>query len=508
MSSERLSTWIGVCLPRLAIEVFLRGCGPAQAQQWRLAVCDRNAVLLPSPAAEAAGVMPGTRRASALALCPDLVVVERNPAREAEALQQAACCALQFTPAVSLQPGNDPRHAPSGLLIEVGASLRLFGGRTALLARLRTGLEALGVSASIACAPTPGAAWLLARHQDGMAADGQAQVNARLARLPLALLEEAMPHLATLASIGAHTLGDLAQLPRAGMAKRFGKALIEGLDRAFGRTPEPRGWFEAPLNFRARLELMADVETTEALLFGAQRLISQLAAWLGARRAAVQAFTLAARHDAIPESRFQIRLADPSRETARLMTVLRETLAAHRLPAPAHTLALECDEVRPLGDRSDDLFPMPVPERESLGRLVERLQARLGREQVQRLLVVADHRPEAAYRLQAFDAAQGPGAKTGTVTTEATAIGGLPRPLWLLEKPTAVTERNNRPYWHGPLTLLAGPERIESGWWDGNLVQRDYFIAADASGALVWIYRERLPDTDTRQGWFIHGRFG
>ena len=71
-----------------------------------------------------------------------------------------------------------------------------------------------------------------------------------------------------------------------------------------------------------------------------------------------------------------------------------------------------------------------------------------------------------------------------------------------------ITERNNRPYWQGPLTLLAGPERIESGWWDGRPVQRDYFIASDDTDMLLWIYRERVPQADSRQGWFIQGRFG
>nr|HPU52061.1 DNA polymerase Y family protein [Burkholderiaceae bacterium] len=86
--------------------------------------------------------------------------------------------------------------------------------------------------------------------------------------------------------------------------------------------------------------------------------------------------------------------------------------------------------------------------------------------------------------------------------------GALPRPLWMLEKPQALTERNNRPYSHGPLTLLAGPERIESGWWDSHLVQRDYFIASDESDMLLWIYRERLPEDGARHGWFLQGRFG
>ena len=88
------------------------------------------------------------------------------------------------------------------------------------------------------------------------------------------------------------------------------------------------------------------------------------------------------------------------------------------------------------------------------------------------------------------------------------AAGSLPaplRPLWLIEPPLALSERNNRPFWESPLSLLAGPERIESGWWDSKLVLRDYFIAEDASHRLVWIFRERL---NASGAWYLHGRFG
>ena len=85
------------------------------------------------------------------------------------------------------------------------------------------------------------------------------------------------------------------------------------------------------------------------------------------------------------------------------------------------------------------------------------------------------------------------------------------RPVWLQPVPEPLVERNARPLLDGrPLGLLSGPERIESGWWDEALAERDYFIAEAADGALVWIYRARLPlSADAREsGWFLHGRFG
>ncbi len=503
--------WLASCLSRLPLEVFLRaGADPC------LAVFERQHIVQASDTALALGVRPGIKRATALGLASALTLRERDRALEHETLCQLACWALQFTPQLSLQESAAPAHAgsgavsdpASGLLLEIGASLRLFGGRDALLARLRSGFAELGVSARLACAPTATGAWLLARHHDGAFAATPAQLNARLAPIPVALLDAAHPHLATLESIGARTLKDLAQFPRAGLARRFGQALLAELDRALGRSPEPRRWFEAPVSFGSRLELLAQVEDAQALLFAAQRLIAQLGGWLAARHAAVRAFTLVCESETAPPLALTLRLAQPSRDTARLLVLLRERLALTRLAAPVHMIELRCDEVCALAADNAELFPVPAGAREGLGRLIERLQARLGQGQVQRLLVAADHRPEAAYRIEAVDDLGGLAAgRQGTVGAGAGA-GALPRPLWLLDPPLALTERNNRPFWHGPLTLLAGPERIESGWWDDALVQRDYFIAADESDALLWIYRERVAQPDNRRGWFVQGRFG
>ncbi|TXH53439.1 MAG: DNA polymerase Y family protein [Burkholderiaceae bacterium] len=534
--------WLALSAPSLPIEVFLRGIQPVPADHAKaadparagdrtvpddpagppdgtpVAVCAHQHVLLANAAAQALGVRPGIRRATALALAPTVRLLERNPAREDLALQQLACWAGQFTPSVSLQPSRAPEgrstphlpHDPAGLLLEIAPSLTLFGGLDALLSRVDTGAAALGFSVRTACAPTPSGAWLLSLQHTGLRAMTLEQLAPLLQSLPIGLLPSARAHTATLDSIGARTLGDLLRLPRAGLARRFGKALLLELDQAFGQQPEPRRWFEPPERFDSRLELLAQVEVAEALLFAAQRLVLELAGWLSARHAAVRRIDLLGEHDEQPPTCVTLRLSDATRDPARIIGLLRERLASLRLPAPVHTVRLHCDEVVSLSAQTEALFPSPAQTRESLNRLIERLQARLGPEHVQRLLLVADHRPEVASRTQPVDQRglpPGPGSGSGSGSGPVIA-GALPRPLWLLPSPIALQERNNRPYWHGPLTLLAGPERIESGWWDSRLIQRDYFIASDDSDMLLWIYRERLPAADSRQGWFVQGKFG
>ena len=500
--------WIGLHFDRLALDVFARA---KVEHDTPLAVCDARAVLVPCPAAERAGVQPGMQRATALALSPALRILMRDPAREEELLAQLAACALQLTPSVSLEP-------PDGLLLEVAASLRLFGGLRPLAARLHAVLVPLGCAMRLAAADNPRAASLSCRAPDAArdpmhdpafdasdAAALQALCRPRLEALPPTLLRAAQPHLEVIHGLGVRTLGELDRLPRDGLAKRFGPALPEEIDRACGRRPEPRAWFAAPATFAARLELPAQVESTEALLFGAHRLLAQLSGWLGARQAATRQFTILAEHDDAPPTLVELRLADPSRDLDRFMVLLRERLAQVTLPAPAHTLRLACDRAMPLAHADGRLFDADPQAREGLGRLVERLQARLGRDRVGRLNALPDHRPERAWRIVPVDAL--PGAPSHAQAPASASRRGLPRPLWLLRRPLPLAERMHRPWLHGPLELVAGPERIEGGWWDMHLVQRDYFIAQDEASALYWVFRARGTD-GASPAWFLHGCFG
>ena len=77
-----------------------------------------------------------------------------------------------------------------------------------------------------------------------------------------------------------------------------------------------------------------------------------------------------------------------------------------------------------------------------------------------------------------------------------------PRPLWLLGEPQPLAALLERQPW----VLREGPERIESGWWDGRDVRRDYYVAENPNGEIVWIYRDHRYGTDDGE-WFLHGVF-
>jgi len=543
-ASPRSPWWLAVHLPALALEAWAATL-PATGEP--LALIEQHRIAAVDARATAAGVRVGMRRATALALAPQLRLGEADPTREAAALRAVVHAALAFTPAVVLPAGQG-----ATVLLEAGASLRLFGGAQALIDRLRAALAPLGHQLALAAAPTAlGAAWLVrwkARAGPPATTTGGATTGADLlpgpATLPaLRRLLGAAPctlatagalHAEAIAGLGVQTLAELLALPRAGLARRFGPALLDEIDRAFGQRPDPQTWQQAPPRFAERIELLARAEHSAPLMAAAAVLLQRLLAWAAARQARIAAFELVLHGESSARSEsaaatadlaLRIELASPSVDAGHLGLLLRERLERQSLLAPVLELSLRCDALSQAPPPSGDLFPDtagdPATQAAGLARLLERLRARLGDDHVLRLEAVPDHRPEHAHRWR-------PALAATTSAASATSASGNPaalplhRPVWLLEPPEPLSERDALPCWQGrPLRLLSGPERIEAGWWDvglasaGSAVARDYFIAEAGDGSLLWVWRHRLPAAVQGQGqgqgqgaWFLHGRFG
>ncbi|HUW36886.1 MAG TPA: DNA polymerase Y family protein [Rhodocyclaceae bacterium] len=470
--------WLALHLPLLPLEVGAPSPSPS-------AVVERGRILLGDDAARRAGIEAGTGVAAARLLVPAITLIARNASREAAALHGLACWAGGFTPRVSLTPDT--------LLLEIGACLRLFGGLERLVAAAREGVAAQGFTVWLAAATTPmGAQWLAKAGTAAICPDRDG-LRRQLEALPIAVLPDKAS--ASLSRFGASTLADVRRLPAAALARRIGVEALQLMARAFGEMPDPRADFVFPDRFALSLELPAAVKTAAALLFAARRLSSALAGWLAARQAGVRGLTLRLQH-CQEETEIVLQFADLTRDAGRFERVLRERLERTVLRAPVESLRLEAANVSPRPGRSLALFDDAIAEHDAIGALLERLSARLGEERVHRVSAHDDHRPECATRHVApFERAR-PG--------EATA---LPRPLWLLDPPESLAEVDGRPYRRGQLKLLAGPERIESGWWDGGEatgdIRRDYFVALSADARWLWVYREcRAPG-----GWFLHGFF-
>jgi protein ImuB len=486
--------WIGLYLPQLPLEVFCpnwstHSCSDAFSDAPSDAVTvvlEQERVLAMSPPARMAGVQLGLRRGGVLMLAPDARLLERAPAREAEAVNAVAMALLQYTPLVT-------QAEESTLLIDIGASLRLFGGIVSLCRRIRANLRTLGFTASLSCAPTARGAWLLAR-QGGKRSRSVRMVSLerRLDRLPTALLPAARPFAAWFEGIGCFNLADLRRLPRPGLQRRCGRPLLDVLDAAYGLTPELFDWIEAPTTFMAKLELFDRVENAEALMAGSGRLLVQLTGWLCAHQLAVERITLLLEHErgkvACPPTPIDIVLAEPTWRDEHLLRLLKERLGKVELTAPVIGLCLQAPQVQAMAPPSESLFPEPGGSEQDQLRMLELLVARLGPDNVLQAAPQADYRPELA---NVWD------------------VLSLPRPSWLLAKPIALLMRNHRPFYGSPLKMASTPERIEAGWW-GQPHTRDYFIAEGLDHAHYWVYRERIVGAaaDSEPRWYLHGLFG
>lgn len=472
--------WLCLRFPFLPLEVF-------PPSERAAVVMAQQRVVCANPAADAAGIRPGMRLAAALGLAPGLQVVARQPEREAELLQALACWAEGFTPHVSLATADE-------LLLEIGGCLRLFGGLEALRDKALSELQAQGLSAVTGVAPTPlGAEWL-ARAAEPEPCLSLLELPARLASLPLSVLGDLSAATErTLRTLGVRVLGDLLALPAAGLRRRFGGELPQWLAQACGERADPRPAFVFPEQFAQRLELPAKVADASMLQFAARRLLASLAGWLAARSAGVSECVLQLEHeDGLPPTDVCLAFAAPTAELARLERVLRERLAQCRLPAQVWRLCLLASSPQALNARTLGLFGQEAAL--ALAPVIERLRARLGQDAVHGLAAVADHRPECA----SHQLSEAPPADP--------TLAAPHQPLWLLPHPRSLSVRAGIPQHGGDLLRLAGPARIESGWWQQGEsqgtgdIQRDYFVAATPRGEWLWIFR------DTR-GWWLQGVF-
>jgi protein ImuB len=299
------------------------------------------------------------------------------------------------------------------------------------------------------------------------------------------------------------------------MARRFGPELLAELDCAYGEAPDPQKWFIAPETFHQKFRLLTQVENIELLWMPAQRLIEQMCGWLASRHAGVLAFSFVLHHEHSlrqpqKSTPVGILLSEQSGDPGHLMLLLRERLERTKLAAPVSELELAADEISAGAGANQELFATAQSEATSLNRFIERLSARLGTHAVSGLKVISDHRPERSQRFEPLTETRGeaieigkrkgapiqhaqkpiqkPARKTSQESGRQSSrkkylanvsgvSGGLPRPAWIMETPLELKLQRHQPVYGSPLKLLAGPERIESGWWDDAMIARDYFIA-------------------------------
>ncbi|MGC4028066.1 MAG: DNA polymerase Y family protein [Steroidobacteraceae bacterium] len=401
----------------------------------------------------------------------------------------------RFTPRMALEP-------PDALLLELAGSQRLFGGLRPLLSALRTAFPA---PLPLAMAPTPLAALVLARAGCNGCITSPVRLHSRLAPLPLATLRWPEEVLERLHDMGVTCVGDLLRLPRAGLARRIGPEHLRQLDCLVGLSADPRVALAPAERFFERIDPDGETLDRDRLLAALAPSFGRLEDFLRARQRGIIALRVMLVHRAGPPTICMLRCVVAEYRAARFTALLAARLESLRLDQPVRRLQLTAGRLRRFAAASGGLW-QPGEQggalQAQLPEFLQTLLARLGEGAVYGLAAVAEHRPERQWR--------------GVVpwlpqhAEAAPMTGGPARPLGLLPQPLALAVEQDaagsvRGLWYegAALQLVSGPERIESGWWDGGDIRRDYYIARTDQGALLWVFRER----GEPGRWFLHGCF-
>ena len=469
--------WACIALPQLALDAVLRRSADPDAP---LALVGGSAQLRTlhavNAAAAQAGLKPGMRLTAALALLPDFAKVNYEPASEARWQRFLAAWAYRHSSLVSAQ-------WPGCIVLEVRASFQLLGPWPRMEARLRSELTTLGFGHRIAMAPTPRAARVLAGLQDGVSVSNPLAMQALLDKVPVRRAN--LPDNAgeRLQRMGIRDLRTLRALPRDSLRRRFGADLLQHIEQLYGEADDPLTHYAPPDQFDAKLELGHEVENHMALLFPLRRLIGDLCTYLSIRDGGVQRFVLRLEHEGA-HTDVEVGLLAAEREPAILFELTRNRLERTSIPKPVIGMRLLARELPAFVPAARDLFELRAQQSLPWPHLRERLRARLGDDAVYRVAPSGDPRPEHAWHRVQGDSAHIPDAPHRP-----------PRPLWLLPRAVPLRDRD--------LRIVSGPERLESGWWDGADARRDYYVLETSRGQRAWAF---VPPGEC-DGWMLHGWF-
>ena len=485
------SLWLAIHLPRLALESLVDFTVGEMAIV--VETEGHHRIIAADELALDRGIRPGLKLSAAYAMSDSLRVFKRCPLSEQGVLEALAQWARRFTPSVSLA-------SPRELLMEVSGSLKLFGGLQSIKVALRAECERRQLTVRLCAAPTALAALWLVRHESRDVCH-TGKLAGSLSQLPLGVTEWPERKQTSLRGMGVRTIGDCLRLPRDGFTRRVGREYLSELDRALGGFDS---WpvYEPPERFSSVLELDDEVTDPVILANAGERLIEDLITILRRRQVGVASFEVAFRHLRGSATIERIHLAGPAQDQKRFQRLFLDRLDRLSLSEPVVALALRTGEAEPVVESSSALFKDSVqPEfSETIDVLIERLRGRFGPNRIFGIHLVAEHRPEAAWR-KSLDAFANGHLENGVSPWV------QQRPLWLLPEPLLLANSaDGLPRYDncGPLRPQSGPERIEAGWWSGEEIRRDYYTAATQKGEKLWIFRDRRKD----RGWFLHGIFG
>ncbi|MBA4740513.1 MAG: DNA polymerase Y family protein [Burkholderiales bacterium] len=471
--------WLCLNFPDLPINIF----SIDRKTEKPIAIVESsNTIIAVNKTGQSLGIKNGMSLSAAYGLSNLIEVKYRNKHQEAKKLEEIATSLFKYSSQISI-------NFPNSILIEIGASIKLFCDTKHLKDQIKKTIIELGMNARAAVSPTPLSAVWLASQQIEITVLSISDLPKHLDSLPISTIGSKNTLCIQPDDVGIKTIGELASVSRSAVTQRWGPHVIDQLDRAFGRKPDPCPLFILPRRFNTEISLNLPASSVTELLFGINRIIHSMTNYLQAKQRGVIKFELTITNEENFPHNFNFKLSVPSRDPKHLTNLVQERLNRETIPSRIESIQLKSTQELSITPSNYSLIHQSEHIEPNRGQLIDQLQARLGEKSVYGITVYADHRPEKSWR------ATIPGGQRfhGPVNH---------RPSWLLRTPKALPSVSGIPQLHGPLTILNGPERIETGWWDEKDIKRDYFLALTQDHSQVWVYKDIK-----NQRWFLHGIF-
>ncbi|MEP0845777.1 MAG: DNA polymerase Y family protein [Phycisphaerae bacterium] len=462
------------------------------------------------PRAAQRGIRPGMTLAQAQAIAPELLWDEHDAGGDHRTLERLAEWALRFSPVVEPYRGK-------ALLLDVTGCERLFHGEHNLARQAADGARRQGFQARAAIADTLGAAYALACAGDEAAlVVPPGQNSAFLAPLPPEALRIDPQVVERLDAVGVRCIGDLLMLPWSLLPARFGPQLVLRLQQALGEVFEPLAAHVPQPPPAAEHALEQPVSEPSIVQRIVLRLLDELLARLVQRGLALRRLDCVLVFEHAPPVAQSVRLSRGTRARCHVSELVLRRLEHTALGTGVVGVRLVARDAPRWQPAQGELFePQDPGGQQQLGVLLDHLASRLGHEAIVRPSLVDDHQPERAFRYTPVCDA---GLRTDACPTVRFGGAGVtnaahcPVPARLIERPIPIRVIAVVPdgpptwlSWQGRefvVTDAAGPQRIETGWWRGPDVRRDYFRVSAESGEQFWVFHSA---TDDR--WYLHGMF-
>jgi protein ImuB len=452
--------------------------------------------------------------AEAKSLVPNLRIAKYEPEVDRRALAELAAACEQFSPCVAIEEGD----APECLLMDISNLEHLWGSEDRLAARVEAFFVHRGWRVRLAVADTVGMAWGLTHFGE----ENDCKLQIAISCLPVEALRITDDTAALLRELGIETVGQLLALPREELSSRFGEQLLRRIGQWTGAVAEVLVPHRPPEALAAAWSLEQPTGDRAVLAQVFKQLVARLAAQLRARD--LGAIVLLCRlecaaHQAAP---LRIGMFTPSACPRQLWELIGLHLETVTLPDEVMRVELRAAATARLSQRQGELFADRwSSDPHQLALLVNRLASRLGGEQVLRAELRKSPLPERAVRYVPLNKQRNQELQIAKCKLQNAnwkrkrpKIDNLqsPRPLLLYPQPQPIEVTSVVP--DGPPQIVWldgrrlriarhwGPERIETLWWRGRTVRRDYYRAATEEGGQLWIFR-RLSGGD----WFLHGVF-